>query len=204
MREAIGATWIFVIVIVFIIVFTGYLAFSVNYAKAFAVKDTIIDTLEKFNGPGSENDKYAFSSSGPVLDEIKRKMKNINYNSKGRCSLVAKSLVKSDTYNQDEFKNSVMGVTGNVGYVMDNPFTNRYDTKDSNYCVIRLKQHGHNSYGDDYSSDSTALALSSYFVATFFSIDIDIINMISVHFNFFVSGQTKNIAYPNDEFLSVS
>jgi len=46
MREAIGGTWLFTIVIVFIVLFSSYLAFSVNYAKAFKVKNSIISTIE--------------------------------------------------------------------------------------------------------------------------------------------------------------
>jgi hypothetical protein len=45
MREAIGGTWIFSIVIVFIVLFSSYLAISVNYSKAFKVKKVIYQVL---------------------------------------------------------------------------------------------------------------------------------------------------------------
>ena len=38
MRESIGGTWILSIVMTFLMLFTAYLAVSVNYAKAFRVK----------------------------------------------------------------------------------------------------------------------------------------------------------------------
>ena len=50
MREAIGGTWIFTIVIVFIVLFSSYLAISVNYSKAFKVKNGIIDAIDRCNG----------------------------------------------------------------------------------------------------------------------------------------------------------
>ena len=50
MREAIGGTWIFSIVIVFIVLFSSYLAISVNYSKAFKVKNGIINIIEKNEG----------------------------------------------------------------------------------------------------------------------------------------------------------
>lgn len=50
MREAIGGTWIFSIVIVFIVLFTSYLALSVNYSKAFRVKNGVISLIEKNEG----------------------------------------------------------------------------------------------------------------------------------------------------------
>ena len=42
MREAIGGTWIFGLVIVFIVLFTSYLALSVNYSKAFKAHRNIV------------------------------------------------------------------------------------------------------------------------------------------------------------------
>ncbi|MDD4706044.1 MAG: hypothetical protein PHS24_02365 [Bacilli bacterium] len=54
MREAIGGTWIFGIVIVFIVLFSSYLAISVNYSKAFKVKNAIVSMIEKYEGHGAE------------------------------------------------------------------------------------------------------------------------------------------------------
>ena len=53
MREAIGGSWIFTIVIVFIVLFSGYLAVSVNYSKAFKVKNSIITIIEHNEGLNS-------------------------------------------------------------------------------------------------------------------------------------------------------
>ena len=49
MRESIGATGIFIIVVTFIILFTAYLSVSVNYAKAFKIKNHIISIIEENN-----------------------------------------------------------------------------------------------------------------------------------------------------------
>lgn len=53
MRESIGGTWIFSLVIVFIVLFTGYLAVSVNYSRAFKVKNGIINIIEENEGHNS-------------------------------------------------------------------------------------------------------------------------------------------------------
>lgn len=74
MREAIGATWILGIVLAFIALFSGYLAFSVNYSKAFRMKDGIIDRIEKHSGPSTE-----------AIKDIDDFMNEIGYSSKGRC-----------------------------------------------------------------------------------------------------------------------
>jgi len=190
MREAIGATWIFGIVIVFIVVFTGYLAFSVNYAKAFAMKDSIIDILEKHNGPGAASSRrITEGATGSVLIEINDKMKNVNYYSLGNCQMVLDALERESGVDVDN--GHVMGVSMEKAYVKSR-YSYNFEKKSYNYCIIKQVQDSLNDQG---------LGFSNYFVATFFNIKIDIINMAKLDFNFFVSGQTKNIAYPDDGYL---
>lgn len=50
MRQSVGTTWIFSICLTFIVLFTAYLAVSVNYAKAFKIKNRIMDTIEESEG----------------------------------------------------------------------------------------------------------------------------------------------------------
>ena len=45
MREAIGGTWLFGLVITFIVFFASFLAVSINYSKAFNVKNNIVDII---------------------------------------------------------------------------------------------------------------------------------------------------------------
>lgn len=74
MREAIGGTWIFGIVIVFIVLFSSYLAISVNYSKAFKVKNSIVSMIEKYEGHGNE-----------VQDLIKGYNKSVGYGVSSSC-----------------------------------------------------------------------------------------------------------------------
>ena len=74
MRESIGATWIFSICLTFIILFTAYLAISVNYAKAFRIKSDIISMIE-------ENEGYN-SGLGPQISSY---LLNEGYASYGKC-----------------------------------------------------------------------------------------------------------------------
>lgn len=188
MREAIGATWIFSIVIVFIVLFTGYLAFSVNYAKAFTIKDRIVDVLEKYSGPGKKNDSNSFT--GPVLIEINDDMKNIRYSSKGSCYKVGLDVFENDKNLLQSRSKTIMGVTNATAEVYANSGITFKDSNKYNYCVIRQQQEKY---------DEKTIGFSNYFVATFFSMNIEIINL---HMNFYVTGQTKNISYPVDGFLS--
>lgn len=60
MRESIGGTVITGIVIFFITIFSAFLAISVNYTKAFKVKNRIINILEESEGY-SDNAKTKIS-----------------------------------------------------------------------------------------------------------------------------------------------
>jgi len=50
MREAIGGTWLFGLVLTFIVFFASFLAVSINYSKAFKVKNDIVDLISKYEG----------------------------------------------------------------------------------------------------------------------------------------------------------
>ena len=50
MRETIGSTWIFQLVIVFILLFASYLALTINYSKSFKVKNEVISIIERNEG----------------------------------------------------------------------------------------------------------------------------------------------------------
>lgn len=50
MRESMGGAWLFGIVIVFIFLFAAFLTYSINYTKAFNVKNEIINYIEQYRG----------------------------------------------------------------------------------------------------------------------------------------------------------
>ncbi len=50
MKESIGSVWIFAICMTFIVLFTGYIAISVNYSKAFRIKSYIVSEIEENRG----------------------------------------------------------------------------------------------------------------------------------------------------------
>lgn len=54
MKESIGATWIFAICLTFIILFTAYIALSVNYSKSFRIKSHIVSEIEENLGFDAE------------------------------------------------------------------------------------------------------------------------------------------------------
>ncbi len=73
MRDALGGIVNIQMILIFIAVVSGYLAFSVNYTKAFRVKDYIINKLEEYeththNNANQEMSAYAdkVGYSGPT------------------------------------------------------------------------------------------------------------------------------------------
>ncbi len=50
MREAFGGTWLLGFVVLFIVLFSAYLAISVNYTKAFKAKNKIVNVIEQNEG----------------------------------------------------------------------------------------------------------------------------------------------------------
>lgn len=88
MRESIGGAWLFGIVIVFIFLFAGFLAYSVSYAKAFSTKNKIISLIEEsesysvFNDTNGVDIRTATESQLDTSTEGKifSYMRNIGYN----------------------------------------------------------------------------------------------------------------------------
>ena len=50
MRDAIGGSTTLVIIVVFIVIALGYLAFNINYTKAFRMKDKIVTLYDDYDG----------------------------------------------------------------------------------------------------------------------------------------------------------
>lgn len=50
MREAIGGTWLTQIIIVFMLIFVAFLALTLNYAKAFKMKNDLLTIIEEREG----------------------------------------------------------------------------------------------------------------------------------------------------------
>lgn len=85
MRESIGGFTLFNIVIVFIIIFASYISLSINYSKAYNVKNEILNIIRNQGGvctseyPSSNNNCYNFS------EQITDYFNEANYRSSGTC-----------------------------------------------------------------------------------------------------------------------
>lgn len=68
MREAVGSTFLFNLMIFFIFFFAAFLAIAINYSQAFKVKNQVVSAIEQFEGTSQE-----------AKDEIFRRVGNSRY-----------------------------------------------------------------------------------------------------------------------------
>lgn len=127
MRDAFGGLMNMVIIVVFLVLVSGYLAFNVNYTKAFRVKNKIITTIEQYEGacdPGNENNK--------CNQVIKDYMQSVGYNASSlniegyECNdsyCIKRMETETDTGNVDLKKKVYYQVT--TAIVIDIPIINK-------------------------------------------------------------------------------
>ena len=79
MRDAVGSTFMFRILIIFIVFFIVFECFTVAYAKTFRLKNGVIDILEHNQYSGSNNDK--------TLEKVREYMTKNTYDYKNNTSV---------------------------------------------------------------------------------------------------------------------
>lgn len=72
MRDAFGSTFMFKIIIIFIVAYVSFMTIAVNYAKTFRIKNGVINILEQYQYDGSSNWSY--------LDVLNNYLIEIHYN----------------------------------------------------------------------------------------------------------------------------
>ncbi len=85
MKESIGSTQLYIIVIVMVVLFTGLVAFAMNRANAFAVKDQIVSIIEANDGYEISVYKPSTHDDIKVLDGIIKAISEKHYDQKGTC-----------------------------------------------------------------------------------------------------------------------
>lgn len=150
MREAIGGTWLFQIVIVFVLIFTGFMCLSINYSKAFNVKNTIVKTIEreaiKENGKTLE----LTDSSSELIQKISTYLKEASYRTTGKCPA--------------DIKKNNQIVAHYYGYDRDG----NLNSSNSAFCIAKVQVR----------SDEELPDMSYYRVVVFYQLDLPIFNEV--------------------------
>ena len=184
MKEAIGGTWLFGIVIFFIVLFATIVSVSLNWSRAYKLKDEIINEIEKHHGFTEE-----------AMTSINKYIGDIGYKSTGSCDKV-----------NERNSNGVQVMPVHTG----SDFNNMYNgSRGDNYCVGRsdVVTREERSFDNDSrlsycatvdstsSNGSTVRSIghptsSYYYVVVFFKIDMPIIGSI---FGYDITGETSTI-----------
>lgn len=71
MRDAFGGTFMIKLGLVFLVVYVSFMAVAINYAKAFRVKNQIINIIEQY--------QYTGEKTGTAIDKINEYLVNVPY-----------------------------------------------------------------------------------------------------------------------------
>ena len=164
MKEAVSATTIFQIVILFILLFTAIMCLTINNSNAFGIKDEIINIIEMNNGNYLSNDNVSLN------EEIVEAIANNSYRTTGVCDSTFDGFERNGEPVSRGEKASVcikkIEVTDGIDKYLDSIL-------------------GSGSYADD-----EFVTGSYYQVVVFYQLDIPVIKQI---YDFTLKGETKII-----------
>ncbi len=109
MRDAIGGLVNIVIIVVFLVIVSGYLAFNVNYTKAFRVKNKIITTYEQYEG-NCDNDSSA------CMQQITEYMQQIGYDMNNTPNISGYNCRRGFCVKRVDSKSTTGGIADNDQY----------------------------------------------------------------------------------------
>ena len=180
MKESIGGTWLFGIVVTFVVLFTSFISLSTNYSRCFRIKDEIITTIEHYNGVNKKSVK-----------KINEYLKGLGYATAGDCP---ENSMSNDSGKPEDGTWYGFSRTNDTNYVANG--------KNVNYCIQKV------TIVKPYCTDGNKVTgingpighpRSAYYqVLVFFALDMPILRSI---FNINISGETSVIYNWNDETL---
>lgn len=74
MRDSVGGTWLFGLIITFMLIFVGYLTLMINYSTVFKNKNEVVHMIERYEGMSID-----------TMTLINNYLRNSGYSSRGRC-----------------------------------------------------------------------------------------------------------------------
>lgn len=182
MRESIGGTWTMQIVIVFILFFVAFITLTINYTRAFKVKNEVINIIEREEGltmDATSNTDIAGDTAG-ARTLISYYLRQNGYNTMGRCPVGwsgVSSLNPDDTRNDTYFTEVTNSNKNNKYY----------------YCVQKVLVPPR---GKAASLDVNYKKRSYYKVKLFFKFSLPVVGDITT---FGVEGETIDIYFNPSE-----
>ena len=177
MRESIGGSWLFSIVVLFIALFSAFLAYSISYTRAFNVKNEIINYIERNEGFVPFSGGEADNGKGTNCTDIKN------------CS-------NDDLLKATNVEANIYGMIKRAGYnytaaeAIDCTTVGHSEAKarDGGYCITKYCK-------SDSKKDQQYYVY--YRVTTFIAIKLPVVNIVM---NVPISGETKSIYYDQNSY----
>jgi len=82
MRDAVGSTWIFSLVLSFTLIFAGFLVLALSYSKAYKIKNEMTSMIEKYEGITNTDASANHRGSLMIINQY---LTNSGYSTMGRC-----------------------------------------------------------------------------------------------------------------------
>jgi len=125
MRDAFGGTFMLKLAIIFIVIYISFMAVTINYAKAFRVKNQIINIVEQY--------QFAGSSDNEVIGIIDDYLREVPYNFSGSNSLEnkCKEIAGPEKVNSGDYT-----YTENGACIISNGTLGRYGSSSRYYKVV--------------------------------------------------------------------
>lgn len=144
MREAIGGTWLTQLIIVFMLIFVAFLALSLNYTKAFKVKNELLSIIEKREGITSGDD-----GSIAIMNNY---LASNNYSVTKSCDV--------GSYGVTDLNRSTVELVTNNG-------------KKYYYCITKINSPSSNNGGKVYYKINTFFYFNLPILGDLFTFDIN-------------------------------
>ncbi len=181
MKESIGGTWLFGIVVTFVVLFTSFISLSTNYSRCFRIKDEMIATIEHYNGINEKS-----------ISRINTYLNGIGYGTTGNCP-------DGNSPGEDGFATDGTW----YGFVKNNNSNFIASKENVNYCIQKV------TIVEPYCVNDTSKEVSIngpighprsayYQVLVFFALDMPILRSL---FNVNISGETSVVYNWNDDML---
>ncbi len=177
MRESIGGAWLFGVVIVFIALFSAFLAYSISYTRAFNVKNEIINYIERNEGYELFSDAGTDANGISCTDLDNCKVEDLQKSSNVEANIFA--MIKRAGYNYPVVVDGIDCAA----------FQHKQHTpQHGGYCITKYCKSN---------SETDQQYYVYYRVTTFIAIKLPIVNItMSVP----ISGETKSIYFDQNKY----
>ena len=185
MREAIGGTWLFGIVITFIALFASFLAYSISYTRAFNMKSEILNIIERSEG---------YTTTDLDLESMTQEQLETDLSADAQIY----NLIKKYGYNYTSAENIDCSTVGHP-----NSINGVSTMKVGGYCLTKMcpnKKTVPNLTNNTEEVISGTDSRTYYKVTTFIAITLPVVN---VTLKVPITGETRTLFYDNSDHLDV-